>query len=242
MHLTPPAHRLSPPPLFSPPSPPTLSEQLSIDVCLYLQVSHFPPQFPLFALCLSPSPSLSFFLVLYFSSSPLCISRFGPLSVCLSASLSFLFSPTSPAPSDCPASRPCLPPALVPTPAHYVPGQTLTSGGAWRTATRGRCRAGGGSAHFPGRPAPQPGASVCPAWPQLAGRRVDSGAWWPPGLETWNCRSPALPPHHPNPRVIFLDLPAWSPRGDCMVWGQDLGPSPDCVTLDSSPSLSEPHL
>lgn len=172
----------------------------------------------------------------------MCVSVSLSLSVCLSASLSFLFSPTSPAPSDCPASRPCLPPALVPTPAHYVPGQTLTSGGAWRTATRGRCRAGGGSAHFPGRPAPQPGASVCPAWPQLAGRRVDSGAWWPPGLETWNCRSPALPPHHPNPRVIFLDLPAWSPRGDCMVWGQDLGPSPDCVTLDSSPSLSEPHL
>lgn len=138
--------------VISPPEPPLsslwllLSLWLSLNIFLVLFFSFSVSLFCLSLfhfLCLSPSlcfflsPSVSVFL---FPTPCLSLS----LSLTLPVSLSpFLSSSACPPPL---AAPPCgsasLQSALVPTPAHYVPGQTLTSGGAWRAAM-GRCRAGG---------------------------------------------------------------------------------------------------
>lgn len=170
------------------------------------------------------------FLSLCFSISHLHVSV--SVSLSLTVLLSLLFSPrlaclSLTAPPRGPVS---LQPALVPTPAHYVPGQTLTSGRAWRAAT-GCCRAGGGSARLPGPhcsgrlPSSQHRALALPAWPQLAREWMALGGHLAcePGAAGLSCLPPPPRPHSHTRRLLALLNPnqhsatggEWGRFGEC---------------------------
>lgn len=162
---------------------------MSLNFCLNFSFSLFHPLFLVFS-----------FLV-YF-----CISLF-----CLSLCFSLLFSPPCLSPTDCPASRPCLP-AASPCPD----ASTLCP---WSDPDV-RQGLAGGHGQLPGR--------------RREGTPSRSPLWWPPAL----LRSSQLKLQSPRPDLSWLESSGHSMAAWPVSLGLQVTISPTTLTPQRAPAWS----